>query len=261
MYEIVIADNELIDRKFIKKVASGIDDLVVVGECDCGQVAVALCLSLAPQLVILDCNVADIDAHETARRIRRGNRDIAIIITGWDEKNFYAYDDYEADSPFSPGATEYLLKPIHYLKMRETLVRHLAKSPEGIARDSYEKDARSACGSDEFRREITAAIAQIDANFRECISLASVATHISMTATYFSKLFKQEVGMNFLQYLTKKRLECAKRMIAETDRSMLDIAMEAGFREQNYFGKVFKKYTGLTPLEYKKEIRGKSKIS
>jgi YesN/AraC family two-component response regulator len=255
MYEIVIADSGFIDRKFIRKVASEIDGLAVAGECDCGQVAVEACLSLTPRLVVLDCGMGDIDAHEVARRIHRGNRDIVIIMTGWDEDDFYKYG-YEADSPFSPGIAEYLLKPIHHLKMRETLLRHLEKNYDSVARDLHERDIRPASGHNAFRREIAAAVEQIDASFREGISLDSVATHISMTSSYFSKLFKQEVGMNFLQYLTKKRLDYAKQMMAEMDRSMLDIAMEAGFREQNYFGKVFKKHTGLTPLEYKKQIRG-----
>jgi YesN/AraC family two-component response regulator len=251
MYEIVIADREFINRKFIRKVVSEIDGLAIAGECDCGQAAIEVCLSLAPELVVLDRDIDDMDAYEAVHRIYRGNRGIAIIMTGWDEKDFYKY---EADSSFFPSVAEYLLKPIRRMKMRETLLRHMEKINGSAARDLQEKD-RPSCEYGAFRREIAAAVEQIDSTFREGISLESVATHISMTSSYFSKLFKQEVGMNFLQYLTEKRLEYAKQMMAETDGSMLDIAMEAGFREQNYFGKVFKKHTGLTPLEYKKLIR------
>jgi YesN/AraC family two-component response regulator len=251
----VVADKGFIDRQFVKKVAAGLDSAVLVTECGNARAAVEICSSRKPRLAVLDCGIAGISAHEAAKKIRLRDSDIPIIMTGWDEKNFHKY---ETDPLFSPNIAEFLLKPIHHRKMRETLARYLkASSPGnagGVSKEGYDMPySRNSALS----REVASALAQIDINFRDCVSLESVASNISMTASYFSKLFKQEVGENFIQYLTKRRLEYAKRMIAETDRSMLDIATEAGFREQNYFGKVFKKYTGLTPLEYKRGIRKK----
>jgi two-component system response regulator YesN len=249
----VIADNGFIDREFVKKVASSVDSAVLLTECDGGWAMIDVCSSRKPRLVMLDCGIADIDAHEAARKIWQHDSGIVVVMTGWDEKYLRKH---EADLMFSPNVAEYLLKPIHHRKMRETLTRYLKMSPAGGAGDSRKEEyAKPAYRGGGRSPEIAAALTQIDDNFRECVSLKSVASSISMTSSYFSKLFKQEVGENFIHYLTKRRLEYAKRMIAETGRSMLDVAIEAGFREQNYFGKVFKKYMGLTPLEYKRNVR------
>jgi two-component system response regulator YesN len=253
MCEMVIADNGFIDREFVKKVASSVDGATSFTECDDGRAMLDVCSSRKPRLVVLDCGIADIDAHEAARKIWQYDSGIAVVMTGWDEKYFHKH---EADLVFSPNIAEYLLKPIHHLKMRETLTRYLKTNPVGGTGDSREeKCARPAYRIVGLSPEIAAALAQIDINFKECVSLKSIASSISMTSSYFSRLFKQEVGENFIHYLTKRRLEYAKWMIAETGSSMLDIAIEAGFAEQNYFGKVFKKYMGLTPLEYKRNVK------
>jgi YesN/AraC family two-component response regulator len=259
VYDIVIAGNERLDRAFIKKVAEGIDGVSVVDECDCAHAAVDACLSLKPSMAILDCNIVAADGFDAAHKIRRSDRDMAILMTGWDENNFRKG---ETGSLLSLNIAEFLLKPIHHVKMREALTRHLKKKP-GIGADDMPRERHSPTGYGrrDLPKEIAEAMAHIDCNFRDDVSLESVASCVSMSASYFSRMFRQEVGVNFLQYLTKKRLEYAKLMITQTDSSMLDIATKAGFREQNYFGKVFKRYTGLTPLEYKRNARREKSLS
>ena len=83
------------------------------------------------------------------------------------------------------------------------------------------------------------------------ISLNSVAEYIGLSPTYFSTVFKQEAGMNFIDYLTKTRIDEAKRLLRSTDKRISDIAMEVGYRDQHYFSSSFKKYQGDTPKSYR----------
>jgi two-component response regulator len=83
------------------------------------------------------------------------------------------------------------------------------------------------------------------------ISLNSVAEYIGLSPTYFSTVFKQEAGMNFIDYLTKTRIDEAKRLLRSTDKRISDIAMEVGYRDQHYFSSAFKKYQGDTPKSYR----------
>ena len=83
------------------------------------------------------------------------------------------------------------------------------------------------------------------------ISLNSIAEYIGLSPTYFSTVFKQEAGMNFIDYLTKTRIDEAKRLLRSTDKRISDIAMEVGYRDQHYFSSAFKKYQGDTPKSYR----------
>lgn len=91
----------------------------------------------------------------------------------------------------------------------------------------------------------------ISNNFSDNITLEDVANHVHLNPAYFSSLFKQSAGSSFKEYLNMVRIEESKRLLANTDYSIIDIAIATGFEDQSYFSKVFKKYTGLTPKQYR----------
>lgn len=96
------------------------------------------------------------------------------------------------------------------------------------------------------------ALAYVDENYAGKISLDGVAEHIFMNRSYFCQLFKKEVGMTFGEYLEYVRIENAKRLLSETNLSILSIAEQSGFNNQAYFTRVFKKATDITPMYYRK---------
>ena len=83
-------------------------------------------------------------------------------------------------------------------------------------------------------------------NYRRDISLAKVGTAVHMNPNYVSQLFKKETGVTFIQYITQLRMEDAMQLLAATEMSVVDIAMDVGFHDYFYFLKIFKKYTGKT---------------
>ncbi len=91
----------------------------------------------------------------------------------------------------------------------------------------------------------------ISQNFNRQITLDETAEHVHLHPSYFSTLFKQSTGSSFKEYLNMVRIEESKRLLANTDFSIIDIAIAAGFEDQSYFSKVFKKYTGITPKQYR----------
>ena len=95
------------------------------------------------------------------------------------------------------------------------------------------------------------AIQYISRNFTHNLSLEEVAGHVNLNPAYFSTLFKQSTGSSFKEYLNMVRVEESKRLLANTKNSIIDIALATGFEDQSYFSKVFKKYTGLTPKQYR----------
>lgn len=98
---------------------------------------------------------------------------------------------------------------------------------------------------------IKKAMSYISDNFASNITLDDVARHVHLNPAYFSTIFKQSCGSPFKEYLNMVRIEESKRLLANTDYSVVDIAVATGFMDQSYFSKVFKKYTGLTPKQYR----------
>lgn len=90
-------------------------------------------------------------------------------------------------------------------------------------------------------------------NYKNEISLASAGAAVHMSPNYISQLFKKEAGVTFIHYITQLRMEDAVRLLATTQMPVFDIAMEVGFNDYFYFLKIFKKYTGKTPNQYRNE--------
>ncbi len=97
------------------------------------------------------------------------------------------------------------------------------------------------------------AIGYISKNYAANMTLEDVANHVHLNPAYFSTVFKQSCGSSFKEYLNMVRIEESKRLLANTDYSVIDIAIASGFEDQSYFSKVFKKYTGLTPKQYQRQ--------
>lgn len=98
---------------------------------------------------------------------------------------------------------------------------------------------------------IKRAIQYISKNYASNVTLEDVASHVHLNPAYFSTIFKQSSGSSFKEYLNMVRIEESKRLLSNTDYSIIDIAVATGFEDQSYFSKVFKKYTGLTPKQYR----------
>lgn len=98
---------------------------------------------------------------------------------------------------------------------------------------------------------IKKAMLYISQNFNKQITLEKVAEHVHLHPSYFSTVFKQSTGSSFKEYLNMVRIEESKRLLTNTDFSIIDIAVSVGFEDQSYFSKVFKKYTGITPKHYR----------
>ncbi|MFH5183435.1 response regulator [Paenibacillus sp. TAB 01] len=95
-------------------------------------------------------------------------------------------------------------------------------------------------------------IQYVDSHYSENISLDMAAEHAGITASYLGRLFKQEAGMYFTEYLNRVRIDHAKRLIGSGKYKVNQINERVGFASYNYFFKVFKDLVGMTPHQYAK---------
>ncbi len=96
------------------------------------------------------------------------------------------------------------------------------------------------------------AVRYIRANFAKAISAEEVAAVSRVSPAYLGKLFKEELGIGFSEFLTQVRLEEAERLLAGSNLSVKEIAGAVGYPDEKYFSKLFKKTTGIKPTEYRR---------
>ena len=103
-----------------------------------------------------------------------------------------------------------------------------------------------------FTGYVQRALLYIAENFKNGIDLASVAGHIGLTPTYFSVLFRKELGMNFSSYLDNIRFSYAKNLLCFTDYPILEVSQMSGFTDYTNFVRRFKKMHAMTPTEFRR---------
>jgi len=101
---------------------------------------------------------------------------------------------------------------------------------------------------------IKKSIAYMNDHYNQDLSLDMVAEHVGLNPAYFSTLFKKETGVNFSNYLLNLKIDNAKLLLANSNLSLINIAVEVGFDNQSYFSNVFKKVTGMTPKQYRQTL-------
>ncbi len=106
-------------------------------------------------------------------------------------------------------------------------------------------------GNIKNREIMKKAVNFISQHYTETLTLDQVAGHVHLNPAYFSTMFKKEVGLSFKEYLNHVRIEESKRLLTNSNFSIIDIAIAVGFEDQSYFSKVFKKYTGMTPKQFR----------
>ncbi|TWT25166.1 response regulator [Planomicrobium sp. CPCC 101110] len=92
------------------------------------------------------------------------------------------------------------------------------------------------------------------------ISLEALAQKVKLSPIYISKMFKEKLGVNYIDFLTECRIEKAKKLLGDPEKSIKEITFEVGYHEPNYFSKVFKKIAAVSPKEYRRTLLSKKSL-
>ncbi|RDY32687.1 response regulator transcription factor [Lachnotalea glycerini] len=106
-----------------------------------------------------------------------------------------------------------------------------------------------------IRSVVKLCVKYIDNNFFEELTLTSLANKFNVESSYFSKIFRQEIGSNLMLYIAQKRIDKAKEYMIDSKINLTEIAFIVGYDDYTYFNRVFRKMTGVSPREYRNKLK------
>jgi len=249
---ILVADDEPIERKVISKtIQNYFGDEMEIFQAENGREAIEIFQKRDCQIALLDISMPGINGLEAAEEIRRNSPECSIIF-------LTAYDEFDyAKRAIKVRALDYLLKPsakedlIAVLEEAAYLCRQGAvktKTALHMGNTEEKDDKLEGMKSQVLMEHIRA---YLEAHYMEDISLQDAAEQLHYSDAYFCKFFKQNFDKSFIVYLSELRIEKAKELLADVTVNIKDIGQRVGYRDSSYFTKVFKRFTGVTPSEYR----------
>jgi YesN/AraC family two-component response regulator len=211
---------------------------------DCFSVdrALELIKEECPDLVLIDVNLNGVkNGLDLARLLKNEYQIPFIFITSFSDK-----DTLRVAADLAPSA--YITKPFKPLDL--ITAAFLALKQRERLEDNQSDTVMPFV--------ITQALDFIDSHLKEKIDLSTLAKHSGWEAEHFSKVFKQFVGMAPYQYILKSRVELSKKLLSQPGEFSQSICYEVGFSTYSNFYNSFKKFTSMSPLEYKKLISKES---
>lgn len=239
---VLLVDDEIMIREGFKRLFDwDAHDCEVVGEAADGMEALAQIDNLHPNIVIMDINIPIINGLKVINLSRIKHPEIAFVIVS-------GYDDFSyCREALRLQITDYILKPVNYEEFGSCIDNLKISLFEQRVSDETESESRE-------ERTISGITRYLQEHLAEDLSLAVLSEEFHLNAQYISQLFKNEIGVNFLAYLTNIRMERAKKLLLTTSLSVAVVAEQSGYGDYRVFTKVFKKNEGETPSQYRRDF-------
>lgn len=234
---VLLVDDEIKIREGFKKLFDWQGhDLEVIGEASDGLEAINLIDELLPNIVVMDINIPIMNGLKVIERSKVRHPNIAFIIVS-------GYDDFSyCKQALKLQIADYLLKPVDYEEFGACI--------DNLKISLYEEKINENM-DDHLINKIAMYLRD---HLDEDISLNSLSDKFSLNAQYISQLFKSQIGVNFLAYLTNIRIQKAKSLLLATNNTIVDVSQAVGYNDYRVFTKVFKKHVGISPSQFRKEF-------
>lgn len=243
---VLLVDDEIMIREGFKRLFDWeAHDCEVVGEAADGMEALAKIDALRPDIAIMDINIPIMSGLKVIQLARIKHPNTAFVIVS-------GYDDFSyCREALRLQITDYILKPVNYEEFGaciDSLKISLFQQRVSAAAEPEQQEQRTIHGITRYLQE----------HLAEDVSLSVLAEQFHLSAQYISQLFKSEIGVNFLAYLTSIRMEQAKQLLLTTSLSITEVSARAGYADYRVFTKAFKKAEGITPSQYRRDFLEKA---
>ena len=266
MIRLLIADDECLEREALTEMVSRrFEHEVVLETAENGRKAADTAILWGADLILMDIEMPGMSGLDAARAVlaqRPGCR--VIFVTAY---SLFQY----AHEAVHLGACDYLLKPVDPDELEASIRRAMRqieteRKLEALAPVQPEpmEPAAPAAEPDDAENSQNALVMAyvrryLEDNYMFDISLDSVGEILHISPAYLSAQFKKYQKMNFLDCLTELRINAAKELLTDPFRSSAEVASMVGYEDASYFARAFKKRTGMTPTQYRRQAGQKAK--
>ena len=265
MIRLLIADDERLEREALAEMVTRrfVEHEIVLEEAENGRKAADTAILWGADLILMDIEMPGMNGLDAARAVlaqRPGCR--VIFVTAY---SLFQY----AHEAVHLGACDYLLKPVDPDELEASIRRAIRqieteRKLEALAPIQQEQepeapaapDEEATHGGDESSQNalVMAHVRRyLEDNYMFDISLDSVGEILHISPAYLSAQFKKYQKMNFLDCLTELRINAAKELLNDPFRSSAEVASMVGYEDASYFARAFKKRTGVTPTQYRRQ--------
>lgn len=269
MIRLLIADDEKLEREALAElVQRRFERDVVLEVAENGRKAADTAVLWGADLILMDIEMPGMSGLDAARAVLAQRPSCRVIFV-----TAYSLFQY-AHEAVHLGACDYLLKPVDPDELEASVRRAIRqieteRKLEELAAaqpqpEQTETEAEAEDAPEEGENSQTALVMAhvrryLEDNYMFDLSLDSVGEILHISPAYLSAQFKKYQKMNFLDCLTELRINAAKELLADPFRSSAEVASMVGYEDASYFARAFKKRTGMTPTQYRRQVGQKAK--
>lgn len=262
MIRLLIADDEKLEREALADMVNRrFEHEVVIEFAENGRKAADTAVLWGAELILMDIEMPGMSGLDAARAVLAQRPSCRVIFV-----TAYSLFQY-AHEAVHLGACDYLLKPVdpdeleasirRAMRQIETERKLAALAP--VQPEPTEESEPTAEVEDGENSQTALVMAHVrrylEDNYMFDLSLDSVGEILHISPAYLSAQFKKYQKMNFLDCLTELRINAAKKLLADPFRSSAEVASMVGYEDASYFARAFKKRTGMTPTQYRRQAK------
>ena len=269
MIRLLIADDEKLEREALAElVQRRFEREVVLEVAENGRKAADTAVLWGADLILMDIEMPGMSGLDAARAVQAQRPSCRVIFV-----TAYSLFQY-AHEAVHLGACDYLLKPVDPDELEASVRRAMRQieterkleelaaarpQPEQTETEEEAEDAPEESENSQTALVMAHVRRYLEDNYMFDLSLDSVGEILHISPAYLSAQFKKYQKMNFLDCLTELRINAAKELLADPFRSSAEVASMVGYEDASYFARAFKKRTGMTPTQYRRQAGRKAK--
>ncbi|QDR82442.1 response regulator transcription factor [Sporomusa termitida] len=244
MSVVLIVEDELLELEFLKLVvAEDLRPQDTILTCESGIQAVKLAKQYRPDIIVMDILIPEMDGLHALQEIKKFLPQVCVMILS-------AYSDFSyAQAAIRLRVQEYLLKPVKPSVFKQAF--HALLTTVAACQVQAKEEVMEAKINQIYF--IEKSIRYINENFKQKLPLQLVAAYVFVNPQYFSRIFKKEVGVNYIDYVNKLKIEYACKLLETTNYPAYRIASECGFTDPSYFNRVFVQQMNMPPKAYRRK--------
>ena len=269
MIHLLIADDEKLEREALAElVQRRFEREVALEVAENGRKAADTAVLWGADLILMDIEMPGMSGLDAARAVLAQRPSCRVIFV-----TAYSLFQY-AHEAVHLGACDYLLKPVDPDELEASVRRAMRQieterkleelaaarpQPEQTETEEEAEDAPEEGENSQTALVMAHVRRYLEDNYMFDLSLDSVGEILHISPAYLSAQFKKYQKMNFLDCLTELRINAAKELLADPFRSSAEVASMVGYEDASYFARAFKKRTGMTPTQYRRQASQKAK--